>query len=136
MPKLRIIVLVVMAPPILNGIFHPVSDASRTVDNSGPPCSTCVEPLNECRILPYISDVPLAKLKAAMAAQAAPVEPEAVAKPTQGGPAMPSPENLPSKSWLADAGYWKVLEFIWGQQQFFKLLIENMFHQFLSHTLW
>lgn len=59
---------------------------------------------NECRILPYISDVPLAKMKAAMAAQAAPVEPEAVSKPTQGGPAMPSPENLPSTSWIADAG--------------------------------
>jgi len=57
------------------------------------------------RILPYISDVPLAKMKAAMAAQAAPVEAETVSKPTQGGPAMPSPENLPSTSWLADAGY-------------------------------
>ena len=64
----------------------------------------CIEPLNECRILPYISDVPLAKMKAAMAAQAAPVEAEAVSEPTLGGPAMPSPENLPSTSWLADAG--------------------------------
>jgi len=60
------------------------------------------EPAN-IRILPFVSEVLVQKLKVALSADAA-ADPAEVPAAATGGPATPSPQTLPTTSWTKDAG--------------------------------